>query len=142
MRTHDTKDRDYLLIYFTNGKHSDVTVEDISRHLKIAAGLLNYPTRKGISVERVNTHSLQGRGANALALSGYSDMQIQKMGQWQGATFKKYIQEELANYSDGMSMTMKTRLNFMNIGGNVLSNTTDTVLRIDYNTEFIPAAAA
>ena len=46
--------------YYINGAHTDVTVEDISKHLKLAAGLLNYPTRKGIPVERVDTHSLQG----------------------------------------------------------------------------------
>jgi hypothetical protein len=45
-------------------------------------------------------------------------MQIQKMGQWQGATFKEYIREELANYLEGMSMAMKTKFNFINIAGN------------------------
>jgi hypothetical protein len=58
MQMHNAKDRDYLLTYFVNGKCSNVTAEDISRHLKIAAGILNYPTRKGIPVERADTHSL------------------------------------------------------------------------------------
>jgi hypothetical protein len=82
MRTHNAKDRDYLSTYLVNEKCSNLTVEDISRHLKIAAGILYYPPRNGIPVDRVNTHSLQGGGANAFALSGYSDMQIQKMGRW------------------------------------------------------------
>jgi hypothetical protein len=102
MWTHNAKDRDYLSTYFVNRECSNVTAEDVIWHLKIAAGLLNYPTRKGIPVKQVNTHSHPGGGANALALSRYSDMQIQKMGQWQGATFREYIREELANYSDGM----------------------------------------
>ncbi len=58
MWTHKAKDQDYLSTYFFNGKRSDMTAEDISRHLKIAAGILNYPTRKGIPVDRVDTHSL------------------------------------------------------------------------------------
>jgi hypothetical protein len=142
MRMHKAKDRDYLSTYFVNRNRSNVTAEDISRHLKIVAGILNYPTRKGIPVNRVNTHSLQGGGANALALSGYSNCQIQKMGWLRGGTFKEYIQEELANYSEGMSLAMKTKFNFMNIAGNAFSNITDTVLTMDYNIEFSPAAVA
>ena len=54
------------------------TAEDSSKHLKLAAGLLNYPMRKGIPVECDDTHSLQGGGANALVLSGYSEIVVQK----------------------------------------------------------------
>jgi hypothetical protein len=64
------------------------------------------------------------------------------MGQWQGATFNEYFQEELANYSERMSMAMIIKFNFMNIAGNAFSNITVTVLTMDYNTEFIVAAAA
>ena len=38
------------------------TAEDASKHLKLTAGLLNYPTCRGIPVERVDTHSLRGGG--------------------------------------------------------------------------------
>jgi hypothetical protein len=64
VQTHNAKDRDYLLTYFVNGKRSNITVEDISRHLKIAAGIPDYPTRKGIPVDWVDTHSLRGGGGN------------------------------------------------------------------------------
>jgi hypothetical protein len=64
------------------------------------------------------------------------------MGHWQGATFKEYIREELANYSDGMSMAMKTKFNFMNVSGNAFRNITDTVMFMEYNTKFVLAAAA
>ena len=57
----------------------------------MAAMLLSYPSTQGIPIERIDTHSLQSGGANALALSGYSDTKIQKMGRWKGATFKEYI---------------------------------------------------
>ncbi len=80
MQTHNAKASNYLLSHFVNGKHTNITAEDISKHQNVAAGLLNYPTRKGIPVEWVNPHSLRGRGANVLALSEFSDMQIQKMG--------------------------------------------------------------
>ncbi len=69
-------------------------------------------------------------------------MQIQKMGCWRGATFKEYIREELANYSDGMSKAMKTKFNFMNVAGNSFRDITDTVLLMEYNTDFTLAAAA
>ncbi len=87
-----------LSSYWTAGTRADVTAEDISRALKSAATELQYPTNKGISITRINTHSLCSGGANTLALAGYSDMQIQKMGRWRGATFKEYIREELACY--------------------------------------------
>jgi hypothetical protein len=64
------------------------------------------------------------------------------MGRWWGATFKRYIWEELANYLEGMSLAMKTKFNFMNIAGNAFSDITDTLLTMDYNTEFSPAATA
>jgi hypothetical protein len=67
---------------------ADVTAENIIRALKSAATELQYPTNKGITISRINTHSLRSGGANALALVGYSDKQIQKMGQWCGATLK------------------------------------------------------
>ena len=100
------------------------------------------PTQKGIPIDRVDTHSLRGGGADALALSGYSDTQIQKMGRWRGATFKEYIREELTNYSDGMSTAMRMKFNFMNIAGNAYRDITDTVLTMEYNTEYLRAAAA
>ena len=104
--------------------------------------LVRYPKRKGIPVECVDTHSLRGGGANALALSGYSETAIQKMGRWKWATFKEYIREELANYADGMSTAMKTKFNFMNVAGNAFRDITETVLTMEYNTEFNHAGAA
>jgi hypothetical protein len=93
--------------FFCEGTRYDVTGDDISKGLKMAATLLNYPSTRGIPIERIDTHSLRSGGANALALSGYLDTQIQKMGRWKGATFKEYIREELACYSAGMSSKMK-----------------------------------
>ncbi len=38
-------------------------------------------------------------------------------------------------------MAMKTKFNHMNMVENAFSNITDTVLTMDYNTEFISTAA-
>jgi hypothetical protein len=81
----------------------NVTTENISAAVKQAAAALSYPTYKGIPVNRVDTHSLRIGGACALALSGYLDMHIQKMGRWRGETFKEYVCEELHCFSDGMA---------------------------------------
>jgi hypothetical protein len=142
LRKHNAVGKDYLSAYFVDGPRMDVTAEDISKHLKLAAGLLHYPTQKGIPIEQVDTHSLRGGGANALALLGFSDTQIQKMGRWRSVAFKEYIREELANYSDGISTAMKMKFNFMNVAGNAFRDITDMVLSMEYNTEFVLAAAA
>ena len=67
---------------------ADVTAENISRALKSAATELQYPINKGIPISRINTQSMRSGSANGLALVGYSDKQIPKMGQWCGATLK------------------------------------------------------
>jgi hypothetical protein len=73
--------KDYLLTYYID-KHTcgNVTSEYISKSIKLAKSMLNYPTTKGILIQCINTHSLRSGGANALTLAGYSDTQIQNMG--------------------------------------------------------------
>jgi hypothetical protein len=107
---------------------TDVTAEHISCLLKVAAEALLYPTNKGIPIQRINTHSLLSGGANALALVGYSDMQIQKIGRWHSATFKEYICEELACYATGMSTDMRRKFN---IAGNVFHNITSDIFQTE-----------
>jgi hypothetical protein len=111
----------------------DVTGEDISKGLKMAATLLQYPSTRGIPIARINTHSLRSGGANALALSGYTDIQIQKMGRWKEATFKEYIREELACYSVGMSTNMERNFKFVNVSGNAYHDIMTTCVELDYN---------
>ena len=83
----------------------------------MAATLLAYPKTRGIPIELVDMHSLRCGGANALALLGFSDTQIQKMGHWREATFKEYNQEQLACYSEGMTTKMKRNFKFVNVHG-------------------------
>jgi len=47
-----------ILSYFNEGRRYSVTLNHVSSALKLAAGTLEYPTVKGIPIERVNTHSL------------------------------------------------------------------------------------
>jgi hypothetical protein len=103
---------------------------------------LEYPTKKGIPIARLDTHSLRSGGANALSLTGYSDTQIQKMSRWCGATFKEYIREELACFLDRMSTSMKKQNEFVNVAGNAFSKTTDELMERDYNVNVSTACAA
>ena len=41
------------------------------------------------------------------------------MGQWRGAMFKEYIQEELALYAYGISYDIKEKVGFVSIVGHV-----------------------
>ena len=99
----------------------------------MAATILQYPLTRGIPISSVDTHSLRSGGANALALSGYTDTQIQKMGRWKGKTFKEYIREDLACYSVGMSTSMKRNFKFVNIAGNIYNDITEECVDREYD---------
>jgi hypothetical protein len=105
-----------------------MTDKFICATLKLAALALNYPHQCGIPIERIDTHSLRSGGANALALNGYSDREIQKMGRWRSATFKEYITDQLNCYAFGMSTNMKRRFNFVNIAGGVYHDVTPDIM--------------
>ena len=115
----------FLSEYFNEPtERADITNENITRALKMAATALEYPTVKGIPIDRIDTHLLRSGGANALSLAGFSDTEIQKMGRWRGATFKEYIREELACFSEGMSTKMKQKFHYMNVAGNAFRDIT------------------
>ena len=138
LHTHDTST--FLSAFFVNTWRFDVTDRDIRFALKRAAVQLKYPSHKGIPRDRIDTHSLRSGGANALSLAGYSDRQIQKMGRWRSATFKEYIREELACFSEGMSRQMKRLFQFVNISGGVYTDVTNDVLPLPYNPNIASAA--
>jgi hypothetical protein len=140
LRHHAAGQKEVLSSYWSsNGEKGSVTAEHMSKAIKLAAGMLQYPSTKGIPIQRINTHSLRSGGANALALSGYSDTQIQKMGRWRSTTFREYIREELACFSKGMSRKMKQKFNFVNIAGNAFHDITDELVLQEY-TVFATAA--
>ena len=117
-----------------------ISNKEMRDNLKWAAKQLDYDGRYIIPVNRIDTPSLRMGGANALALSGYSDTQIQKMGRWRGATFKEYIREDLHSYSEGMSRIMKHKFGFMNIAAGSFIDITDTVVVADYAVAVASAA--
>ncbi len=123
-------------------KCSDITNEDVSKALKVAATILDYPTTKGIPINHIDTHSLWSGGANALSLAGYLDTQIQKMGHWRGATFNDYICKELASLSKGMSTSMKRKFDFVNIVGNAFNTITNDLIDHEYGINVSAAVAA
>jgi hypothetical protein len=143
LRENGADTKTFLSAYYDDkGQRGDITNEDVSKALKAAATVLEYPTMKGIPIDRIDTHSLRSGGANALSLSGNSDTQIQKMGRWRGATFKEYIREELVCFSEGMSKSMKTKFDFVNIAGNTFNTITDDLIDRDYDVNVSAASAA
>ncbi len=80
LREHNANGKTFLSTFFQTNARYDVCGEDVSKGLKMAATILQYPATQGIPIAQIDTHSLCSGGANALALSGYSDTQIQKMG--------------------------------------------------------------
>jgi hypothetical protein len=114
---HHATGKTFICAYWMDDTEYNVTTENISAAMKRAAAALFYPTYKGIPVHRVDTHSLRIGGACALALSGYLDMHIQKMGRWRGETFKEYVHEELHFFLDGMAKNMKQCFHFVYVTG-------------------------
>lgn len=133
IREHTTKANTNLSTYFVDGKAQYVNHNQISTALKLAAAALDYPSCKGIPIDRIDTHSLRCGGANALALSGHTDREIQKMGRWRSATFLEYIRESLYNFSAGMSTKMKQKFNFVNVEGGVFKDVTSDAINTAYN---------
>jgi hypothetical protein len=54
-----SKLKTFLSAYYDGGIEANVTVEQISYGLKVAAAALDYPSLKGIPIERIDTHLLQ-----------------------------------------------------------------------------------
>jgi hypothetical protein len=81
----------FLSAFFSEGARYNESSEDISKALKMSTAILQYPIAWSIPIESIDTHSSRSGDANTLALSGYSDTQIQKMGRWKGNAFKEYI---------------------------------------------------
>ena len=68
-----------------------------------------------------------------MALAGYSDTKIQKMGRWRGATFKEYVRENLSNYAEGMSKAMKKIHGFVNIDAGAYKGVSSLCMDREYD---------
>jgi hypothetical protein len=111
-----------------DGQAYNVTDDNISKALKRAAAILQYLLYPGILTKQIDTHSLRIGRACALALNGFSEMHIQKMGRWRGDTFKEYVRKELHCFSDGISKDMKQCFKFVNITGHALTDITSQIV--------------
>jgi len=112
----------------------------VSKALKAVATVLDYPTAKGIPIDRIDTHSLRSGGTNALSLSGYSDTQIQE----NGTVARRYIQRIHPRRAVcvGMSKSMKKKVDFVNIAGNAFNTITDDLIIREYEVNVSAASAA
>ena len=131
----------YLSACWVGGRRKYFSAENMSALLKFATTALNYPSFKGIPIDRVDTNSLRSGGANALQLSGYSDLDIQKMGRWRRVNFKGYIREELYCLAQGVSNEMKQDFKFVNVAGKAYSELVD-VTRTTVVNDYQPATEA
>jgi hypothetical protein len=69
----------FLSAFFSEGACCDVCGEDVSKALKVATAILQYPIAWGIPIKCTDTHSLRSGCANALALLG---ILIHKSKRW------------------------------------------------------------
>ena len=120
IRAHTNKKNAFLCSYWDDIGRADVTDSNIRYAVKFAAKMLKYEDR-GIPLDRIDTHSLRSGGACALALSGYGDRDIMKMGRWapDSKAFMEYIQQQLSTFSAGMADNMSRIARSMNMEGAV-----------------------
>ena len=141
IRANTNNPETFLAAYWdATGKRKNVSDANLRAALKMGATLLRYPVVRGIPIDRIDTHSLRGGGANALHLNGYSDREIQKMGRWRSDAFKEYISEHLSTFTEGMSKNMKRSFNFVNVEGGVLHNITKEVVELSFENEHASCA--
>ena len=107
----------------------------------MAARALDYEGTRGTPYNLINTHSLRIGGACALALAGYDDTQICKMGRWRSQAFREYIRENLSNYAEGMSKAMKKCHYFVNIDSGTYTDVS-TICELDDNGNILLQSAA
>ncbi len=127
LRENKATNKMFICAYWMEGQAYNVTDDNISKALRRAATTLQYPLYQGIPIEQIDTYSLRIGGACALALSGFSEMHIQKMGRWRGDTFKEYVRKELHCFSDGMAKAMKQCFQFVNVTGHALTDITSQI---------------
>jgi hypothetical protein len=80
LRKNNADRQTFLSVFFSKKACYNMCGKDISKALKMATAILQYPITRGIPIKYIDTHSLRSGGMNALALSRYLDAQIQKMG--------------------------------------------------------------
>ena len=98
----------------TSGGLSRVSADDIRAAISFAAQETNVEA-SGFDLARIGSHSLRASGATHLALCGYNDSTIQKIGRWSTNTFVLYIREQIANLTAGVAANMARTTQFHNV---------------------------
>jgi hypothetical protein len=59
LRNMEANSKTFLFVYYNDkGHRRDITNKDVSKALKVVGTALDYPTAKGIPIDRIDTHSL------------------------------------------------------------------------------------
>ena len=118
VRAHDRTGRAAICDFWDEAGKGSVTETQIRYSVKFAAKAKEYHKR-GIPLDKVDTHSLRSGGACALKLSGHTDVEIRKMGRWapRSQAFLEYIQQQLSTFSQGMAQSMSRIDKFTNMEG-------------------------
>ena len=99
---------------FHGGHRARVTDTHVRDMLRLAARA-DHLEAAGYDLARVGTHSLRAGGAVRLAVAGYSDVLIKKLGRWSSGTFEKYIQPHIAPLTAGAARRMAQPLRYYNV---------------------------
>lgn len=99
---------------FHGTRRSRVTDTNVRDMVRLGARNDNLEAA-GYDLTRIGTHSLRAGGAVRLAVAGYADTTIKKLGRWSGETFLKYIQPHIAPITAGCARRMAQPLRFFNV---------------------------
>ena len=130
---HNTDSKTLLSAFFHQGACYDVCGKVISKGLKLAAQILQYPATRGIPIEQIDIHSLWSGGTNtgSVGLLRHTDTKNEPLER--GDFQRIYIREELACYLAGMTTNMKQNFKFVNVSQNATHDVTEKCLEEDYN---------
>ena len=98
------------------GRAQRVTSDEVRAAIRIAASGDGLP-QHGYDLRRVGSHSLRSGGAVHLALAGYDSTTIKKLGRWSSDTYLTYIQSQVGNLFEGVTMRMAVSLRFHMVAG-------------------------
>lgn len=141
IRKHTNDPTTPIFTYFVDGNGVHVINKDIREAVKLAATALDYEGTRGTPIKLINTHSLRIGGACALALGGFTDTQIMKMGRWRSGAFREYVRENLSNYAEGMSKAMKKCHYFVNIDSGTYTDVSSICEKTAYGEPVVAVAA-
>ena len=98
----------------SNASPKLVTATMIRRRMQSAASLIG-AAELGYKPKDYGTHSIRSGAAMALTLSGYPAFRVMLVGRWSSDAFLKYIREQVAQFSRGVSRKMTENKDFRNV---------------------------